>query len=159
MEVNGSSTLGVLQIGKTNRWLFNHLSCRKRHHPRPFRASHRQNMSTPTWWRGILIDFIMFVRLPCWSRQLRRYFLRETQLDVEISGGGRPRWLNLTWVTPLGSVTSAVALWHLYQGVQVDWLVSKRGQSNLIFLTVRNQRCLLNWISGLESREQILERW
>lgn len=106
------------------------------HHPHPFRASHRQ-MSTSAWLRCIQMDYLILVSLcESWLWRSQR--------------GRKVRWLNVIWVTPLNFCerawffffTDMETLRHLYEEVlQIDWLVFKLSQSNLIFMTVLIQKC------------------
>lgn len=90
--------------------------------------------------------------------------LLETRSEMEISGGGEPRWMNMIGVTPLSCshradaplTASVQAWWHLYQGARlIGFACFKRGQSNLIPWTDLNQICLFNWIPCLKSWEQV----
>ena len=140
------------------RWRFNR-------RPHPFRASHRQNTSPSVWRWCIQIGLIMLVILrdehtnhsvvAAWDvgdGDLRRRRVELIKSDLSHAS-------QLLW-----SCTSfdshEETWWHLYQGAPPIWFACfQRGQPNFIFQTGLNQRCLLNWISALESWEQILKGW
>lgn len=140
------------------RWLFNR-------RPQPFRASHRRNASPSVWPWCIQIGLIMLVILhvehanysviaarDVGDGDLRRR--RDELIKSDLSHASQLLW----------SCTSfdshEETWWHLYRGAPPIWFACfQKGQPNLIFQTGLNQRCLLNWISALESWEQILKGW
>lgn len=115
------------------------------------------------WWRCIQINNVMFISLhvdhskcspwdPVGDGDLRRR--RVMLIKFYWSQASQLSWS----CTPPDSRLET--WWHLHQGTGSIWFACfNQGQSNLIVWTGLNQKFLLNWISGLESWEHILNGW